>query len=593
MKDIKGQNCMDQRAKIHILVVDDDDVDRERLIRCLRNFPSAVGITEAVSFTEAQHAVSHAAFDTIIVDNHLGDGQGLDILDSLQESKNAICPVILVTAFSSERDAVAAMRRGAYDYIPKHELDANRLSQVIMNGLRWASSQAQLFEAERELRRRSLYDTLTGLPNRNLFFDRLEQACTNTQRYQTPFAVMMMDLDRFKEVNDTLGHAAGDQVLQHTANRLAATCRHSDTISRLAGDEFSAICLGVESAEAALVVADKMLAGMKAPVIVEGKALSVGISIGIAFCPIHGHEPGQLMSLADKAMYQAKTGLRKAICAPIGPDLKAPPLPAQAMLSEIEQAIDAREFTMFYQPKINLQTYQLVGVEALMRWRQPNGAIADPDKFIPVVETSNLLSKFTLMSIELVLAQMADWASRGIVLDVAMNISAKMLEDTTLAHHLARRLADYDVRAELLTLEITETAIILNPDAARKVAEQITAIGVKLSIDDFGSGFTSFTYLQEFSIPEIKIDKNFIMNLKPKSFGASLVRCVSAFCQSEGIRLVAEGVEHRESWQLLCDLGCDIGQGYSIARPAAAREFETWMTDSGPSRRNRSYQYDA
>jgi diguanylate cyclase (GGDEF)-like protein len=394
-------------------------------------------------------------------------------------------------------------------------------------------------------------------------------------------------------VNDTLGHAAGDQVLQHTANRLLAACRHSDTISRLAGDEFSAICLGVDSAEAALVVADKMLAVMKAPVIVEGKALSVGISIGIAFCPVHGHEPGQLMSLADKAMYQAKTGLRKAICAPAGPDLKAPPLPAQAMLSEIEQAIDANEFLMFYQPKINLQTYQLVGVEALMRWRQPNGAIADPDKFIPVVETSNLLSKFTLMSIELVLTQMADWAQRGIVLDVAMNISAKMLEDTTLAHHLARRLAAHEVHAELLTLEITETAIILNPEAARKVAEQITAIGVKLSIDDFGSGFTSFTYLQEFSIPEIKIDKNFIMDLKPRSFGASLVRCVSAFCESEGIRLVAEGVEHRESWELLCDLGCNIGQGYSIARPAAAREFETWMADSGPSRRNRSYQYDA
>ena len=217
-----------------------------------------------------------------------------------------------------------------------------------------------------------------------------------------------------------------------------------------------------------------------------------------------------------------------------------------------------------------------------MRWRTPNGGVVMPDEFIPIIEPSNLLHKFTLMSIELVLGQMADWARRGIMLDVALNISAKMLEDGNLAEHFKARLSQFNVRADMLTLEITETAIIQHPDAARKVAADLTAAGIKLSIDDFGAGFTSFSHLQDFKIPEIKIDKNYIINLKENSFGASLVKSISVFCKSEGIRLVAEGVEHRESWQLLSELGCSIGQGYSIARPAAAPEFEAWLSDCEP-----------
>jgi len=573
----KATDCVDA---IRMLIVDDDDVDRERVIRCLRRFPGVIDLTEAASLAEASAALQTNRFDTIIIDGRLGDGEGLDVLQFIANENGVVCPVILVTGFSSERDAVHAMRNGVYDYIPKHELDASRLVPVVLNGLRWATSQTALFEAERELRRRSLYDSLTDMPNRNLFFDRLEQACGNTQRYQVPFAVMMMDLDRFKEVNDTLGHAAGDQVLLQVGKRLLAACRHSDTISRLAGDEFAAICLGINTPEAAMMVAKKVLLALKPPIIVEGRALSVGISIGIALCPKHDTQPGALMAVADKAMYQAKSGLKKIVCAGLTGEAKPAYLPPQALLSELEHAIEQREFVMYYQPKINLETHQILGAEALMRWRHPSGVIVEPDHFIPVIETSNLLGKFTLMSIELVLEQVAEWRGRGLELHVALNISAKMLEDPHLARHLQQRLEKFAIPPELLTLEITETAIILNPEAARKVAEEITAIGVQLSIDDFGAGFTSFTYLREFSIPEIKIDKNFIMELKRDSFGASLVKCVSAFCESEGIRLVAEGVEQRESWALLCELGCQIGQGYSIAKPASAFDFEAWLAES-------------
>jgi diguanylate cyclase (GGDEF)-like protein len=577
---------------IRLLVVDDDDVDRERIVRCLRHFPGGVQIRQACSLAEANTAIQEGPYDTIIVDGRLGDGEGLELLSGLNADQEIVCPVILVTGYSTERGAVKAMRQGVYDYIPKHELDAARLVPVIQNGLRWASAQAKLDEAERQLRRRSLYDTLTELPNRDLFFDRLDQACANATRYEIPFAVMMMDLDHFKQVNDTLGHAAGDEVLRQVGKRLMGVCRQSDTISRLAGDEFAAICLGISSMETAAIVAEKMLSVMNSPMIVNGTVLSVGISIGIALCPQQANDPGPLMASADSAMYQAKKGLRKIVCASGESDAKPATQPAQALLNELEQAIDRREFIMYYQPKLNLETYKIVGVEALMRWRTPSGGIIVPDKFIPIIEPSNLLHKFTLMSIEMVLSQMAEWAQRGLMLDVALNISAKMLEDGNLVGHFREKLAQFKVRADMLTLEITETAIIQHPDAARKVAADLTAIGIKLSIDDFGSGFTSFTHLQNFSIPEIKIDKNFIINLKENSFGASLVKCVSVFCESEGIRLVAEGVEHRESWPLLRALGCHIGQGYSIAHPAPASEFETWLRDSGPKLMAPGHEYN-
>ena len=335
---------------IRLMVVDDDDFDRAHIMRCLRHFPDDMQIRQASSLAEANAAILEAPFDTIIVDGRLGDGDGLELVSQLNIEKNAVCPVILVTGFSNERDAVKAMREGVYDYIPKHELDANRLVPAVQNGLRWARVQNKLLEAEQELRRRSLYDSLTELPNRDLFFDRLDQACANALRYEIPFAVMMMDLDRFKEVNDTLGHAAGDEVLRQTGKRLMGACRQSDTISRLAGDEFVAICLGINAADTALIVAEKMLAIVNAPMIVNGQVLSVGISVGIAVCPLQAMAPGPLLALADSAMYQAKKGLRKIVCASDTEHMPGP-LPAQTLLNDLEQAIDRREFVMFYQPK--------------------------------------------------------------------------------------------------------------------------------------------------------------------------------------------------------------------------------------------------
>ena len=569
---------------LHILIADDDDVDRERIVRCLAQYPGLAVVRQADSLHTALAAMSEESFEIIIVDGDLGDGTGLDLVSHIGERNNC-CVVILVTGFSTERGAVDAMRSGVYDYISKDELNAARLTEMITGGLHWAKAQLARARADRQLRRRSLYDSLTELPNRDLFFDRLEQACGNYQRYNVPFAVMMMDLDRFKAVNDTLGHAAGDQVLQQAGRRLLSACRSSDTVSRLGGDEFGAICQGANSREASSIVADKMRVALEAPMMVDGRALSVGLSIGIAFCPLHGETPASLMAAADKAMYLAKAGLNKAVCLPSESRLAPSPLPPQALINELQHAIENREFVMLYQPKIHLKTYQILGVEALIRWHHPSGIVIEPDHFIPVIEKSDILSKFTLMTIDLALGQIANWESRGVELSVAVNVSARVLEDPHLARNLRQRLDHFCVAAERLTLEITETAIIANPDAARNVVEQIAAIGVSLSIDDFGAGFTSFKYLQELSIPEIKLDKNFIIDLKRQSFGASMVKCMSTFCDSEGIRLIAEGVEHKESWELLCDLGCSFGQGYSIARPAPATEVEAWLTGTAAAAR--------
>lgn len=523
-----------RQAAARVLVVDDDDVDRERLLRLLRRYGAPLCITEAASKAAALAALAQGNFDFVFLDFNLADGDGRELVPQIQSLTEHPCLIVAITGAGNEQVAASAIKSGIHEYLPKHALTAPRLYQALDDGQRYLAVQARLREAEQLLHRRSLYDLLTDLPNRNLFFDRLEQACLAHTRHRQPFAVMMIDLDRFKEVNDTLGHAAGDQVLQQVAKRLLAACRGSDTISRLGGDEFAAICAGVDSAEAASVVAEKLVSSMRLPIIIDGRALSVGISVGIALCPAHDQAPGTLMSVADKAMYLAKTGLMKVVCAPSAGDGPQRELPPQALLTEIERAIDKREFFMFYQPKINLTTHKILGVEALMRWRTAGGVIREPSHFIPVVEQSSILPEFTRMSIDLVLAQLAAWIGRGIPMEVAVNISSRMLEDPNLAKNLLERLRKHKIPPAFLTLEITETAIIQNPEAAREVVRQITALGVNLSIDDFGSGFTSFTYLKEFSIPEIKIDKNFIIGLKPKSFGASMVKCVSAFCRVRG-----------------------------------------------------------
>ena len=376
------------RKMLQMLVVDDDDVDREHLIRLLKQQDLALKITEASSKQSALKAITRQRFDIVFLDFALGDGDGRDLLPAIKEHGGHRCVVVGVTAGGNERVAANAIKSGLHEYLPKGELDATRLHQTITECMHLAAIQAKLRDAEFQIQRRSMYHSLTKLPNRNLFFDRLEQSCATYQREKTAFAVLMLDLDGFKPVNDRRGHAAGDEVLREVGARFASIMRASGTMARIGGDEFSAILPGVSTVEVAHTIAEKFLKTLSLPIIVAGHALSVGVSIGIALCPHNGTEAPILMARADHAMYEAKNGIDKIIHHIAEETPGIPRQPTRTLLVDMERAIRENELTMYYQPKVRLDTREIVGFEALVRWNHVRRGLVAPSGFIPAIESS-------------------------------------------------------------------------------------------------------------------------------------------------------------------------------------------------------------
>jgi diguanylate cyclase (GGDEF)-like protein len=562
-----------------VLVVDDDDVDRERLLRMLQRYAAPLTVTQAGSKAEALLLLGGAKFDFVFLDFRLEDGDGRELVPEIQALTERQSLIVAITGAGDEQAAASAIKSGIHEYLPKYGLTTQRLHQALDDGQRFLGVQSKLREAERLLHRRSLYDSLTELPNRNLFFDRLEQACLAHARNRTPFAVMMIDLDRFKEVNDTLGHQAGDAVLRETGARLAQALRASDTVARLGGDEFAVLLPEAGSEADAERVSRKIAEALRRPVLVQEQPLSVGASIGVALCPAHGDHSAALLSNADTAMYQAKRGHEKIVIFGGAEKPHSPALPAQALIVELEQAIAGNELVMHYQPKIRLDTREVVGFEALVRWRHHARGLVGPNAFIPTVESSPLLTAFTHKTIDLALGEYAGWRAWRDDFKLAINVSARMLDDKNFVPLFLSRLSHYGIPRGKISLELTETALLINLGKARDVVRQLADSGVSISIDDFGAGFTSFSYLRDFAAPEIKLDCSFVAGLEANSFNSSLVRSLAVLCNALGVDFIAEGVEELETWPMLVGLGCTLGQGYSIARPMPGAEVLSWLAN--------------
>lgn len=574
--------------EIHALVVDDDDVDRERLARMLKRYRLPIHIAEASSKSGALSELRErkVRFSFIFLDFKLDDGDGRELLPDIWESVGADCVVVAVTGGGSEKTAADAIKLGIHEYLSKLDLSADKVSSAIDEGLNWIQVQARLRQAEQDLLHKSLHDALTDLPNRHVFFDRLEQLCMIHRRKADPFAVLMLDLDRFKEVNDLMGHAVGDRLLVEVARRLEDSVREADTVARLGGDEFAMILHGVHSLEVAQALGLKVVRLLEQPFALQGDVLKVGASVGIALCPQHGQDPNTLLSRADNAMYRAKKGLDKAVIYDALEPKSSNFMDRMTLLGDLELALDRGELQWHWQPKIDLRDGRVLGFEALARWQHRKFGPIAPDVFIAAVEPSTLLPRFTMETFERVLAQLAQLTTLAQaaalpggtdVPRVAINLSARMLEHADFVEQLLAVLQRHGLQPEQLTLELTETALIANPVQARRVIDALAAEGIALSIDDFGAGFTSFGYLREFAIKEIKIDKSYIITLGQNQFDLSLVTSLVVFCRALDIRLVAEGVENADCWQRLLDLGCHCGQGYGISRPMPFADLPGWL----------------
>lgn len=566
-------------GELSALVVEDDDVDRERLVRMLRRCPRKIRIAQASSQAEALRLIREpeSRFDIVFLDFALQDGDGRDLVPAIRAEIDQDCPIVAVTGHSDEQIAADSIKSGMTEFLAKRRLSQEKVLASLEEGIAWRKYRQELRLAEQELTHRSLHDPLTDLPNRTLFFDRLGQSCARAKRHGAPFAVMMLDLDRFKEINDSFGHAAGDLTLTTLAQRLRSHLREVDTIARLGGDEFAILLQNVGTNDLALMMGDRLIRMIQEPIACESRTLSVGVSIGIALCPALGCKPSELLSAADDAMYEAKQGIDKIVIANANNVRRTKSLDRKEMLEELEAAMSRDAIDWHWQPKVDMSDGRVLGFEVLVRWRHPGDAAVPADQLIHTIEQSPLLEAFTNHCLHKVLGQFARIQDRIGAASISINISARMLERSNFIDNLPKVIAGHGVDPERVTLELTETALIANPAQARLMIERLRQHGIRLSIDDFGSGFTSFSYLREFAVSEIKIDRSFISRFTESRFDQSLVNSLVVFCESLGIDLVAEGVETAEVQQLLTSLGCNAGQGYGICRPMPYEQVLPWM----------------
>lgn len=432
--------------------------------------------------------------------------------------------------------------------------------------------QAQLREID------SLHDPVTELPNRTLFHQQALHLLAGGRRRGSLSAVMLLDLDRFKEVNDTLGHHQGDLLLHEIASRLRQAVRPSDVVSRLGGDEFAVLAVDLASREEAMLLAERLRDALSASVELCGITLEVEASIGIALCPDHATDSEQLLTQADIAMYQAKrqhTGV-EFYSAQTDDSSRA----RLGLLADLRHAIPAVELVLHYQPKAAAASGEVSGVEALVRWQHPRHGLLYPDQFIPLAENTGLMRPLTSHVLDRALRQCRLWRDAGHTeLSVAVNISTRNLLDGALPDEVRERLAVHGLPACALELEITETTLMVDPVRAQAVITGLAELGVGLAIDDFGTGYTSLAWLGELPVTTLKIDKSFVMRMTEHAEDAAIVRSSVQLGGNLGLRVVAEGVEDQDIWSGLAEIGCDYVQGYFLSRPQPAEVLDRWLLE--------------
>jgi diguanylate cyclase (GGDEF)-like protein len=428
---------------------------------------------------------------------------------------------------------------------------------------------------QRRLEHAAMTDALTSLPNRNMLCDEVEQALAARRRHGGEVAVLVVDLDRFKEVNDTLGHHYGDQLLTAVGPRIRSVLREGDTIARLGGDEFGLLLRSVHGPAEAVEVANRILGRLSDPFQVGDLALQVEASIGIAISPQHGDDYTELLQHADTAMYVAKQSGLGASLYDTALDSHDPR--RLSLLGELRRALDHGELVMHYQPKTFLSTDELRGVEALLRWNHPVRGLMMPDDFIPYAEHTALIQPLTDWVIERAVIDIRGWLDAGREISVSINVSTRSLHDHRLCDRIAEQLQRHDVPSRLLIVEITETAIMTEPAKAREVLVALDAMGIEVSIDDFGTGQSSLAYLTTLPIHELKIDRSFVTHMRSRADDAVIVRSVINLGHNLGLRVVAEGVEDDDTREQLYEAGCLIAQGYLWSRPLAVDALDAWL----------------
>jgi diguanylate cyclase (GGDEF)-like protein len=472
------------------------------------------------------------------------------------------------------------------DYAPTaaaiHD-DTRTVYLVLLGGFGalWLSLFTIVGRASRKLRHQALHDTLTGLPNRTSLYQRVVRATGGVRAFGGLCGLLLIDLDRFKEVNDTLGHDHGDVLLREVSERLGAALRRGDTLARLGGDEFAVLLHDLPDRAAAAELAGRLLAALERPFVVRGVTVQLEASVGIALCPDHGTDVRTLIQRADVAMYEAKREQGRIRVYDASRD---PYSPARLQrLGELRQALVNGELVLHYQPKVSVAGGEVTGVEALVRWQHPRHGLLGPAEFLPLAERTGMMGELTRWVVDEALGQARAWQDQGIRVPIAVNLAAANILDASLPDAIAARLAHWGVPGERLTCELSEHTVMADPRRAGEVLDRLRALGVRLSLDDFGTGQSSLSYLKRLPLDEVKIDRAFVSGIVGDENDALIVRSTIDLARNLGLEVVAEGVEGADVLHRLRSLRCHEAQGFHLSRPLPPDALVEWLAEWQPA----------
>ena len=555
---------------LRIIIVEDSEPDTELLLRELRRggyIPEYERVETAEGLTSA---LVRQSWDLIISDNAMPNMNSLQALTITQQMGLDI-PFIIVSGSIGEDVAVDAMRTGAHDYLMKGNIA--RLLPAITRELREAHMREERRKAEETIHSLAYIDQVTGLPNRVRLLELIKEAVTVADRDQGSVAVLLMNLDRFREINDALGNVLGDSLLQKVGSRLRNALFAPDVMGRLGSDEFCVLLPQLAGMNDIEVLIKKLQRLLEAPFILEEIPIFVEASFGVAVLPDHADLPDTLLQRAEIAMYRAKKmASGYAIYTPEY-DRRSPE--RIGLMAELREAIDTGQLLLHFQPQLEIQSDHIVGTEALVRWQHPRMGLLPPDKFILAAEQTGLIRPLTRWVLTEALKR-----SLLMKLHVSVNLSARSLHDPWLPLLVEEIFSETGALAQQLTLEVTESAIVLDPERAEHNLAALNRLGVRISIDDFGTGYTSLASIKNLAVNEIKIDKSFVLGMLESNSDATIVRSVIELGHNLGMQVVAEGVETGELYDAIKALGCDYAQGYFISKPQPSEFLQHWMTTS-------------
>ena len=560
----------DKQVSLRLLMIEDNPDDEALVLRAIRKGGFNIEHVRVENRDDLLTVLRNKDWDIVLSDYQMPEFNGLAALKIVKERSKDL-PFIIVSGTIGEEVAVEAMRSGAQDYLMKDNL--TRLVPAIRRELADADERRALREAQQALRHQAYHDILTGLPNRWLLRDRMEQALKFARQKETGLAVMFLDLDRFKNLNDTLGHMSGDYLLRAVAERLSLILNERDTLARLGGDDFVLMLMDIQGPEQAGAAAELLLKALHEPFELDDKKMYIGASIGIALYPGNGGEFNILIKNAESAMYYAKDQGRNNYQF-FSPDIQAATADRFTIENELRGAIRSSELRLYYQPQFTLSSGRITGLEALVRWQHPILGMIAPDKFIPVAEESGLIIPLG----EWVLRQAAEdsvkMRNAGCTLKrLAINLSARQLYHQDTLDMLQDLVSRGDLGTDSLEIEITESGIMQNPEQAVANLNAIRDMGIGIAIDDFGTGYSSLAYLKRFPINILKIDRSFIRDIILDQDDTTIVKTILAMAQALNLRVIAEGVETSEQYDYLAKLGCAEGQGYVFARPMPCEDL--------------------